>query len=146
MRRALVSLIVLAIPTSVIASSQSPQPTFEVLGATACSIVGDWSGTYPPGPYPFSGTPINFAFRADGTGESRSTRATSPVVWHMEGANLSMHGTTSGTTPYSCKREDEGKYSLGFSADCSTVTFGLVSDPCTGRATTANGMSLSRNH
>lgn len=112
--------------------------------APACSITGEWSGTYPPGPYPFSGKPINFSFRADGTGESKSERADSPIVWHMDGANLSMHGTQSGTTPYSCKKEDEGKYTLTFSGDCAKVTFGLVSDPCMGRSKTANGMSLNR--
>ncbi len=132
-------LVALAIPTLISASSEAEVDT------AACSIVGDWNGVYPPGPYPFSGSPINFSFRADGTGESKSSRANSPVVWHMDGANLSMHGTVNGTTPYSCKIADEGKYSLTFAADCSTVKFGLVSDPCVGRGTTANGMSLNRN-
>jgi hypothetical protein len=137
MRPLFVSLIVLVVLSSVAMSSQADAPR-------ACSIVGDWNGVYPPGPYPFSGTPITMSFRADNTGETKSSRATSPIVWRMDGANLSMHGTQSGTTPYSCKREDEGKYSLTFSADCSTVKLGLVSDPCVGRGTTANNMSLTR--
>lgn len=140
MRRALVSLIVVAIPIVSIAVSTQTDAT-----AGTCSIVGDWNGVYPPGPYPFSGSPIAFSFKADGTGQSNSSRANSPIVWRMDGANLAMHGTTSGTTPYSCKREDEGKYSLTYTADCNTVKLGLVSDPCTGRGTTANGMSLARN-
>ena len=137
MRRLLVSLFALAIPTSIALSSEADAPR-------TCSIVGDWNGVYPPGPYPFSGTPISFSFRADGTGLSASSRANSPIAWKMDGANLAFHGTQPPTTPYACRVEDEGKYSLGFAADCSTVRFGLVADPCQGRATQANGMSLTR--
>ena len=140
MRRIVISLALVLVPISTAFSTQA-----DVESTGPCSIVGDWNGVYPPGPYPFSGTPLTFSFRADGTGESKSSRANSPVAWHMDGANLSFHGTTPPTTRFSCKVEDEGKYSLTFSADCSTVKFGLVSDPCAGRAATANNMSLTRN-
>jgi hypothetical protein len=152
MRRILAPILVVAaisVPVFVRASraeadASTTAPAEALSAAGACAVVGEWAGTYPPGPYPFSGKPINFSFRADGTGESKSERADSPIVWHMDGANLSFHGTSSGTTRYSCKKEDEGKYSLTFTADCSKVTFGLISDACEGRSKTANGMSLSR--
>lgn len=160
MRRALLSLVlILGVSAPVLASTMDsvaqsnagstasvlPRAPSEALAAAAaCSIVGDWSGTYPPGPYPFSGKPIAMSFRADGSGETKSARGDSPFVWHMDGAALSFHGTSSGTTPYSCKKEDEGKYSLTFSAGCATVTFGLIADSCGGRSKTANGVSLTR--
>jgi hypothetical protein len=153
MRRILLSLLVLAIPFPVLASMRAPSaagaeasaPAPAASAAAACSIVGDWVGTYPPGPYPFSGTEIRFSFRADGTGQSKSARADSPIAWHMDGAALSFHGTESGTARFSCRKEDEGKYSLTYAGDCGKVTFGLVSDPCAGRAKTADGMALNRN-
>src|SRR5690242_10940202 len=57
-------------------------------GGGACSIVGEWTGTYPPGPYPFSGTPFDISFKADGAGLTKSQRADNEFAWTVEGGTL----------------------------------------------------------
>jgi hypothetical protein len=100
-----------------------------------CSLVGGWTGTYPPGPYPFSGTPIEFTFAADGTGATHSARADQDIAWTLSGSDFTIHGTHgSHGGRFSCKNEDIGKWSASFTPDCNSLTFKLVQDPCKGRA------------
>jgi hypothetical protein len=101
----------------------------------ACSLAGGWTGTYPPGPYPFSGTPIEFTFNADGTGMTHSARADQEIAWTLSGTDFTIHGTHgSHGGRFSCRNEDIGKWSATFSPDCNSLTFKLVQDPCKGRA------------
>jgi hypothetical protein len=111
----------------------------------ACSLVGSWTGVYPPGPYPFSGHPLEMTFNADGTGSTASERATAELAWKGDGATATFHGTKPGNGGrYSCRVEEEARITTEFSADCATMTAHLVSDPCKGRALTINGISLKR--
>ena len=113
--------------------------------AGACSLVGSWTGVYPPGPYPFSGHPLDMTFNADGTGSTASERATAELAWKTDSGAVTFHGMKPGNGGrYSCRVEDEAKITTEFSADCSTMTAHLVSDPCKGRALTINGISLKR--
>lgn len=129
------------------AAADAPGKSAQSTGGGACALPGDWTGTYPPGPYPFSGQPISIRFDAGGTGETDSARAhANTFSWKVEGKELTFHGADA--TPkggrYSCKPTEQGKYNLTFAADCSTVSLALVSDPCHGRATTMNGMTVKR--
>jgi hypothetical protein len=129
--------------TAAIAASHPSAPAPAMAGA--CSIVGDWSGVYPPSSYAFSGTPIEISLAADGTGSTKSVRAETKIAWHMDGPALAFHGTaTTATSGYVCHKEDEGRLSLTYSADCSSVTLGLLADPCVGRGKAANGVLLKR--
>jgi hypothetical protein len=122
---------------------KAPQTT----GGGACAMPGEWGGTYPPGPYPFSGQPISLRFDANGTGESDSARAhANSFAWKVEGKELTFHGTDAAAKGgrFTCKPGELGKYALTFSADCATVSLALTSDPCHGRAITMNGMSIKR--
>jgi len=120
-------------------------PTPAKAAAGACSLVGSWTGVYPPGPYPFSGHPLEMTFNADGTGSTASDRATAELAWKGDGNAVTFHGTKPGNGGrYSCRVEDEAKITTEFSADCATMTAHLVSDPCKGRALTINGISLKR--
>jgi hypothetical protein len=111
----------------------------------ACSLVGSWTGVYPPGPYPFSGHPLEMTFNADGTGSTASERATAELAWKGDGSTATFHGTKPGNGGrYSCRVEEEAKITTEFSADCGAMTAHLVSDPCKGRALTINGISLKR--
>src|SRR5438477_11816276 len=78
----------------------------------ACSIVGAWTGKYPPGPYPFSNTPFDLVFKADGTGTTDSQRAHDvELAWKMDGATLAFHGTKGETGGrYACPRDQDGRY------------------------------------
>ena len=111
----------------------------------ACKLDGSWVGTYPPGPYPFSGTRLEFTFNADGTGLTDSARAKTEFAWKTEGASLSFHGVKD-VRPgrFTCAKNEVGKYAFTFTPDCGTVTFKLQQDPCKGRALTADGISLKR--
>src|SRR5579871_4309605 len=107
-------------PTAV-ATATAAATTAPAAGG-ACSFVGEWGGTYPPGPYPFSGTPFEFSFKADGTGTTKSARADSEIAWKVEGSVFQIHGvkTTKGGR-FTCRAEDVGKWGFTFSPDCSTV-------------------------
>ncbi|MEP7121997.1 MAG: hypothetical protein ABJE95_13845 [Byssovorax sp.] len=135
-----------AVP-AVPAKAPTPGATTAPAKATggACSLVGSWTGVYPPGPYPFSGRPLEVTLNADGTGSTASERATAELAWKADGSTLTFHGTKPGNGGrYSCKVEEEAKMTTELSADCSTLTVHLVSDPCKGRALTLNGISLKR--
>src|SRR5580700_8661459 len=51
----------------------------------ACSFAGTWTGNYPPGPYPFSGHPLDVTFNADGSGKTHSERADDEIAWKVDG-------------------------------------------------------------
>jgi hypothetical protein len=131
--------------TTPAAATATPTQAPAKAAAGACSLVGSWTGVYPPGPYPFSGHPLAMTFNADGTGSTASDRATSELAWKTDGNAVTFHGTKPGNGGrYSCRVEEEAKITPEFSADCSTMTAHLVSDPCKGRALTINGIALKR--
>lgn len=110
-----------------------------------CAFTGGWTGTYPPGPYPFSGTPFEFTFNADGSGKTHSQRADEEFAWKAEAGTFSIHGVkVAKGGRFTCRLEDVGKYGFSFTPDCSTVTLKLTEDHCKGRATTTDGISLKR--
>jgi hypothetical protein len=123
-------------------AATTPTPARPAGGA--CSVVGSWTGVYPPGPYPFSGHPLDMTFNADGTGSTASERANSDIAWKPDAGGMAFHGTKPGAGRYSCQVNEEAKITTEFSADCVTMTVHLVADPCKGRAQTLNGMSLKR--
>jgi hypothetical protein len=135
------------VPSTAAAVAPTPLPAAPAAPATGttCSIVGDWSGVYPPSSYAFSGTPIEIHLAADGTGSTKSVRAETKIAWHMDGPALAFHGVeTTAKSGYICHKEDEGRFSLTYSADCSSVILGLLADPCVGRGKAANGAVLTR--
>jgi hypothetical protein len=140
-------------PTPAPAASVAPAATASATAAAtaapaaggACSFAGEWTGTYPPGPYPFSGTPFEFSFKADGTGITKSMRADSEFAWKVEGGTFSIHGTKINKGGrFSCSKEEVGKWGFAFTPDCSGVTFKIQQDPCKGRAKTMDGASMKR--
>lgn len=111
----------------------------------ACTFTGTWTGNYPPGPYPFSGTQFEFTFNADGTGVTKSQRADQEFAWKTEGNVFAIHGVkVEQGGRYTCSKEQVGKWSYTFTPDCNTVTFKVVEDPCVGRAKQADGASMKR--
>lgn len=111
----------------------------------ACSFAGEWTGNYPPGPYPFSGKPFDFTFNADGTGITDSARAKTEVAWKTEGGTFSIHGVKD-VRPgrFTCAKDEVGKFGFTFTSDCNTVTMKLQQDPCKGRGKTVDGLSMKR--
>jgi hypothetical protein len=110
-----------------------------------CAFTGAWTGTYPPGPYPFSGTPFEFNFNADGTGVTKSQRADQEFAWKQEAGAFSIHGVkVERGGRFSCSKDETGKYTPTFTPDCGTVTFKLVQDGCKGRSKTMDGASMKR--
>jgi hypothetical protein len=136
--------------TATSTAAPTPSPTQTAAAAPpaggACALAGDWSGTYPPGPYPFSGTPLEFIIRGDGTGTTRSARADSEFAWKAEGGTFSIHGTsTTRGGRFTCTKDQVGKWGYSFSPDCNTLTMKLQQDPCKGRAKQVEGgLSVKR--
>jgi len=112
----------------------------------ACTFTGGWTGTYPPGPYPFSGTQFEFSMKGDGTGTTHSARADSDFAWKVEGGSFLIHGTkVEKGGRFTCRKEDLGKWSFAFAPDCNSVTMKLQQDPCRGRAKQVeNGLTMKR--
>ena len=126
----------------------APSATAETPGGK-CSLVGTWAGMYPPGPYPFSNTPVELAFNADGSGASKSARTGTAGIeyeWALEGEHFSFHGVkpVSPGDRYTCMKEQVGKYTLTFAPDCSSLTAKVESDPCKGRAMQMNGTTIKK--
>lgn len=84
------------------------------------------------------------SFNADGKGGTDDARGKNEFTYTATPAEVAFKGTKETRTgKFSCGTE-EGKWGTTFSADCKTVTFKLVSDPCKGRATTLDGLTLTR--
>lgn len=123
----------------------APAATTAAPAAGACNFSGTWTGNYPPGPYPFSGTPFEFTFNADGTGLTHSQRADQEFAWKVEGGVFNIHGIkVEKGGRFSCSKDEVGKWSYTFTPDCGSVTFKLKEDPCKGRAKTMDGASMKR--
>jgi hypothetical protein len=126
------------------AAAAAPASTVGVIGK--CSVVGTWEGKYPPGPYPFSNTPITLTWNADGTGQSKSARADTELSWKVSGETFSFTGVKDDTNPgrFTCKKGDESTSKIEFSADCNTMTFHVQSDKCAPRKQQLDGQSAHR--
>jgi len=138
-----------AAPTPSAAASAAPPSAASSGGGGKCSLVGTWAGTYPPGPFPFSGTGIELFLKDDGTGGSKSARANDPAqeyAWKLDGDKFSLKGTMDrpGGGRYSCAKGQEGKYIVTFSPDCASITLKLVSDECKGRGRGIDGLTAKK--
>ena len=133
--------------TAAAPATAAPTPTATAAPAKggACSFAGTWTGTYPPGPYPFSGTPIDITFNADGTGVTHSARADQEIVWKVVGGEFTLHGVKGAHGRFTCGNEDVARWAPTWSADCNSLSFKLVQDPCKGRAKQVeNGITMKR--
>jgi hypothetical protein len=129
------------------AASAAPRATASAAPAAggACGFKGSWTGTYPPGPYPFSGQPFEFTFNGDGTGVTHSARADQEFAWKTEGNVFSIHGAkVERGGRFTCSKEEVGKYGYQFTPDCNGVTFKLAQDACKGRTKVMDGTSMKR--
>ena len=132
-------------PAATAAATATVTATAAPAKGGACAFTGVWTGNYPPGPYPFSGTPFEFTFNADGSGVTKSQRADQEFAWKVEGSTFSFHGVkVEKGGRFTCSKEEVGKYTFTFTPDCSSVTLKLVQDPCKGRAKMADGASMKR--
>jgi hypothetical protein len=131
------------------ATATAPAPaataTAAPAGGGACTFVGTWKGTYPPGPYPFSGHTFEITFNADGSGITHSERADEDFAWKSEGGTFSIHRTkVDKGGRFTCGNTEIGKYGFTFTPDCGGTTLKLTQDPCRGRAKVMDGVSLKR--
>lgn len=135
-----------AAPKPTAAATAAPKPTATAAPApAACTFPGTWTGTYPPGPYPFSGQPFDFTLRADGSALTHSARADQEFAWKVEGGALTLHSVkVEHGGRFACSKDDVGKYKYRFTPDCSGFTLELAQDPCKGRSKTLDGASLKR--
>lgn len=132
-------------PTAAATPPPSASASAAPAKAAACTLLGAWTGNYPPGPFPFSGTPLDFTLNADGTGLTHSARADQDLAWKTEGSTFSLHGIKAQKGGrFSCAQDQIGQYSWSFSADCNTLTFKLAKDPCKGRTLTMDGLVVKR--
>jgi hypothetical protein len=136
-----------------VATTAAPRPTAAAPAATTaapakggtCAFTGGWTGTYPPGPYPFSGTAFEFTFNGDGSGMTHSQRADQEFAWKVEGGAFAIHGVkVERGGRFACSKDEVGKYSYTFTPDCGTVTFKLTQDACKGRSKTMDGAAMKR--
>lgn len=112
---------------------------------SGCTLVGAWTGNYPPGNLPFSGRPLTLTFNADGSAVRESDVNKSDFFWTMEGPNVSFHGKKAeGGGRAVCNPEDVAKASPEFTADCTSFTVKMVSDPCKARAQALNGIAFKK--
>jgi hypothetical protein len=136
-------------PTPSPTPSATPSASPSSAPATgACKVEGTWTGTYPPGPFPFSGTPVDVTFGANGTGKTESQRiaiaGAVEFAWKLDGQHLSFKNESETHNRFSCPKDQEGKYTLTFTPDCSSFTAKIEADPCQGRAKTMDGISLKK--
>ena len=133
-------------PTATTAAAPPATATAAPAKGGACSFTGGWSGTYPPGPYPFSGTPFELTFNADGTGITKSQRADQEFAWKQEaGGVFTIHGIkVERGGRFTCSKDEVGRYGYTFTPDCSSVSFKLTQDGCKGRSKTMDGISIKR--
>jgi hypothetical protein len=130
-----------AAPTAAPTATAAPAPA----GGGACSLVGAWKGNYPPGPFPFSGRPLEATFNADGTSKTHSERADDEQAWKVDGEGFSIHRTkVEKGGRFTCKNDEIGKYAVSFTPDCGGATFKLQQDACKGRSKTMDGLTLKR--
>jgi|HubBroStandDraft_4_1064222.scaffolds.fasta_scaffold344224_2 hypothetical protein len=123
------------------AATAAPAPA----SGGACSFAGTWTGNYPPGPYPFSGHPLDVTFNADGSGKTHSERADDEIAWKVDGGAFSLHRTkVDKGGRFTCRNEEVGKYAFSFTPDCSGLTFKLQQDPCKGRSKAMDGLAVKR--
>ena len=97
----------------------------------ACSLVANWRGTVPAGP--FAGQTNNWAVKAGGTTTGVIGTATINGTWALDAGTLSLTDTSSTPPSIACPSAQVGTYTFVFADDCNTVTFHAVSDACDGR-------------
>lgn len=122
----------------------APTPAQQPSGA-ACTFVGQWQGTFPAGPYPFSGQALSVEVRADGSSTwSAAAGFQNLARWQVANGTLSLNNNNPHPSPYACAPADTGQYSMVFAPGCRAVTLSLSQDACRGRTLQLDHLTLTR--
>ena len=100
-----------------------------------CDLVGTWSGSPLQGN--FAGERVTQIFKSDTTYEIDLNDAPFFANWKLENNRLTLSEDTS------CQSSPPAQYDVTFYG-CDMAIYAIVSDECMGRATTLNGMSITR--
>jgi hypothetical protein len=107
-------------------SSSAPKP---------CGLLGTWSGSPVSGN--FAGQRVTQTFKADTTYEIDLNDAPFFANWKFDNDRLTLSEDTS------CQSSPPAQYDVTFYG-CDMAIYAIVSDDCMGRATTLNGMSITK--
>ncbi len=107
-------------------------------GGQQCSVVGSWNGLVQAGV--LAGRPVELTFWENGICRGTSGSIMLEVAWEVEGNELSIIHRDSIPPAAACRTELVGRYSLNFSADCSSLQVMGIEDLCEHRRRTLHAL------